>query len=242
MWQSIYRDARFVIKPLITLIATFLVCGAYASYLAESRIKIAVVDTGLTDPTQRFQKYLCKEGNIDLTGGDNPMSDSSLFEHGTNIVGLITKNLDYTKYCVLIIKFYPSLVPHDNLVPRAVLYAVEQGAAFINLSLGGNAFEEPEYQAIKFAIEQGVNIAAAAGNGALNLNDKCSFYPACYAEMPTMTRIHVVGSNTFIGRPYSNFGRVVRYYEDGTNRGNPPLVGTSQATAIHMNKWVRGLL
>jgi hypothetical protein len=39
---------------------------------------------------------------------------------------------------------------------------------------------------------------------------------------------------------YGNYGKKVKYYEDGTLVGTPKNLGTSQATAIHTGKWASG--
>jgi hypothetical protein len=76
----------------------------------------------------------------------------------------------------------------------------------------------------------------------IDLDKKCDIYPGCY-NFPN-PNFRVVGSTTGYENQYggynsySNFGAVVKYWEDGTNQGLGKLRGTSQATAIYLGKWI----
>lgn len=243
----------------------------------ETRTKIAVIDTGIT-ATPKLKPFLCKHGHISLVD-DFPLKDGNSFAHGTNVAGLIAENLDVKRECLLIIKFYKDGFHTDffKKVKTAVEYATFREVKFINMSLGGDGASDLEKLAISNAVEKGIRVAVAAGNGIMkpikdknglfirldgtrdkkdsyfhryhassvgqDLDKNCYYFPACYNFSPTYFR--VVGSNTgyvneFGGTTnYSNYGKKVTHWENGTNVGIPALKGTSQATATHLGKWVR---
>jgi hypothetical protein len=107
------------------------------------------------------------------------------------------------------------------------------------LSLSGLDFNQAEHDALQRAIAAGIKISVAAGNDRQNLDEVCNSFPACYAKEFDPNMFHVVGSVEDPGRQssFSNYGSIVHYIEDGEDKGNPPLKGTSQSSAIHMGKW-----
>lgn len=204
------------------------------SHAAETRIKIAIIDTGYTH-SEKVDKYLCVGEHVSFVD-DSPFQDT--VGHGTNIAGLITNGLDPNKYCIVIVKFFKGPKGSAKVV-ESILYALTQKVSYMNLSLGGQRQYEAEKQAIIKALNSGVKVAAAAGNDGKNLDLDCYYYPACYNDVLKNPRFHIVGSNTISWHRYSNYGSIVKYREDGTNKGLPPQTGTSQATAIHLNKWIK---
>jgi Subtilase family len=222
----------------------------------EDRVKIAIIDTG-TEKTEQIKPFLCKGGHISLVD-DNPFSDSTgavdtgqfPLKHGTGIAWLVTQNLDPKRYCILIIKWYDpqgsDIANFANLI-FSIKYATEMKASYINLAAGGSANSPMEQRAVEGALSAGIKISAAAGNDGKNLDLDCSWYPACYKLRVDRTNLHIVGSSEFgksdkspVRWPYSNQGALVRYYENGTNAGVPANTGTSEAAAVHLNKWIKG--
>lgn len=205
--------------------------------LKDDRIKIAIIDTG-TDLTEQIKPYLCRGGHISLTDKD-PLTDNHKDKHGTNIAYLVTQNLDPKKYCVLIIKFYDESKDsgYENLANMifGIKYAAQLKVDYLNISGGGMAPSDMEARALVQALNAGVKIAVAAGNEKTDLGKTCSFYPACY-DFKT-PNFHVVSSST---TKLSNYGGVAKFKEDGNEKGIPVNSGSSQATAIHLNKWIRG--
>lgn len=204
----------------------------------ESRIKIAVIDTGIDSSFVELKPYFCKTGHKSIVD-NTPMTDSTKMKHGTNVTGLIAKSIDPNKACLIIIKFYSS--EKSNTV-AAINHAISQQADFINMSLGGSEYSTTEYRAITKALSLGIKIAVAAGNDYRNLDNNCYYYPACYAKTIHSNQFKVVGSNTYSDKHYTNYGSIVSTTENGTNVGLPRLTGTSQATAIFTGKWVNNNL
>lgn len=214
-------------------------CGALAYPVPEYRIKIAVIDTGLDLDLYHAHNMLCNSGSKSFVD-DDPLKDAAGNKHGTNVAGLVSKDLDVTKYCLIILKVYNSRgdIPY-KLPAEAITYAIEQKVRFINLSIAAPGYIDHEFRIINLAIRHGIKISVAAGNKHSDLDTLCDVYPACYSVKSKY--FHVVGSSTYLNKEYSNYGGPVKYVEDGSGVGIPRLSGTSQATAIHTNKLIRGL-
>lgn len=221
----------------LIFVSLFLVGLAQASVpVEETRIKIAVIDTGVDVMTKDLRPFLCARGHKSFVDKE-PLKDEQFKKHGTNIAGLIAQNLDSTKQCLLILRFFKD--SKASVIP-AIRYAIEQKVAFINMSLGGEGSDEREKAAIEEALKKGIKVAVAAGNDGKDLNQECTYFPACY-NFPSPL-FHIVGSNTKNAeeKDYSNHGEMVKFLENGTKVGTPENTGTSQSTAIHMGKWASG--
>lgn len=212
-----------------TICITLLLLTSSYAHPLEARIKIAIVDTGL-EVTPEMKPYICEGMSFSLDSS-NTFVDSN--GHGSNVAGLIVEGLDPKKYCIQIIKYRDNIDTY--MVAFAIRNAVAMGVSYINLSLSGSGSSVVEYLDIMKALQQGVHIAIAAGNQRLTLTKNfCPVFPTCYKIDNENFRI--VGSNT---GHYGNQGPMIKYWEDGSDKGLPSMTGTSQATAIHMNKWIK---
>ena len=202
-------------------------------------ITIAVIDTGIDGDSIH---KLCKQGHKSFVD-NNPLKDE--VGHGTHIAGLISKWAGKGDYCIVSIKWYrkdlKGSASIDNM-RRAIQYANNINATFINLSGGGTSPNSLEKEVIERAIDKGITIVAAAGNNSSSLDYNCDFYPACYDS-----RIVVVGNlNKNLKTEFSsNYGKYVKKWEVGTdvvsnlpNRRLGSMTGTSQATAVATGKMV----
>jgi subtilisin family serine protease len=234
-----------VIGVLLLLFLSYSLFSPAMVPVKEQRIKIAVIDTGFDIMRKDLRPFLCASGHRSLAD-DDALRDSHPGKHGTNVAGLIAKNLDPAKQCLLIIKYWKLGSEGDseiNNVINAVDYAISQKVSYINLSIGGTDENRREIYVLNKALKHGIKIAVAAGNESMDLNAHCLIFPACYASFFDENLYHVVGSFTkHNGHDYSNRGDIVRYLEDGTEVGNPVMTGTSQATAIHTGRWASGQL
>ena len=231
-------------KKLLLVAATAL---AAAAVLAPTKclsktITIAVVDTGIDAATNT---KLCKYGHksfVDLY----PLRDNG--GHGTHVAGLIKKYAGKGNYCIVSVKWWaphlPPEVASENM-RRAIAYANNINADFINVSGGGNTPSSGERAVVEQALNRKATFVVAAGNEYSNLDNQCDYFPACYDK-----RLVVVGnlhdSIQLNREPSSNFGSYVNRWEVGTNvvsdfpgKRKAVLTGTSQAAAIATGKLVR---
>jgi subtilisin family serine protease len=219
----------------------FVILFSISSYAQETRIKIAVIDSGLDNSSGRFTSLLCQKGSESLVGG-SPFTDK--LGHGTNVAGLIAQNLDPKTHCLAIYKAYLPKGPRRLqmlLLYKALTDAILAKVSFINFSWSGMGPDKQELSIFNLAVAKHIKVAVAAGNGNVNLDKNCSEYPACYGQFLGQRYFHVIGSSARTKKhEYSNYGKVVTHKENGTEVGLPVMTGTSQSTAIHTGKWASG--
>lgn len=222
-----------------------------ASMTCKKRpIVIAVIDTGFGITGKDHIVNLCKYGHKDFSTMQT-FSDKFKVEdqvpvdnhgHGTHIAGLIDAyaKKSGTNYCIVILKYYDphTVFPNDNMKSsiRAINYATNIKADFINYSGGGPSKDKDEQAAVKRFLDRGGKFVAAAGNEGADLIEH-PYYPAM--DDP---RIVTVGSLTEkrLRSKTSNHGDPVKRWEIGENVKvfDMTMTGTSQATAIITGKMV----
>ena len=204
----------------------------------ETRIKIAVVDTGIKYSDQASggldRKWVCEEH--DLTG-------EGIFDfhgHGTNVAGLVIKNLDPNKYCLSIYKWFSTAQSKRYVMGRAIvrleeeervnksnetnmtkaeIMAANSDAKFVNVSGGGRGSNTDEQTYINKAVKRGQVWFVAAGNEKTDLKKDCDYYPACY---------HNNQPNFFVVSNYRSGERQVAANYDSTTDNTLGLLSRSQ--------------
>lgn len=219
----------------ILILISFVLCAACS---AAEDIRVAVIDTGLDLNDPRFTNVLCKEGHKDFTGE----GIKDLNGHGTHVAGLIKKYAGEAKYCLLIYKVFPQKIyAQTRHVLLAYEYAAYNGARIVNFSGGGTDGSITEKKIINFNPQ--ITFVVAAGNDGKNINFD-PFYPASYG----LRNIYAVGNGTSEEdrSATSNFGTLVRYWEDGRNvistcpnNRNCVMSGSSMSTAIKTGKLIK---
>lgn len=142
---------------------------------------IAIIDTGISAQHPEFAGRLV--GGYDFVHDDNDPSDDH--GHGTHVAGIAAAAIDNAQGTA-------GVCPGCSLMPIKVLnehnsgtwfnaaqglvYAVDNGADIINMSLGATTGSETIATAIAYAVSQGVLVVAAAGNEGSHE----PFYPAAY--------------------------------------------------------------
>lgn len=232
----------FILFPIL-----FTTAYAAEHKQCKSVTTVAVLDTGFGYNNLGHSAKLCKFGHKDFSVdqrysaeyGTKDKIPLDIHGHGTNIVGVIADNAKITNYCFVIIKYYSIKQDGKQSVEasnKALEYAANIGADFINYSGGGPERSDRETKAVKRFLDNGGKFIAAAGNEGTNLDlIENAYYPAMDDK-----RIIVVGNNNFYGvRSYkSNYGKVVKRWELGENVTGYGLTmtGTSQATAVATGK------
>jgi hypothetical protein len=117
--------------------------GAWESGYGDAKIVIAVIDDGLDIDHPEFQGKIFKPWNV-CTHSDNIMANADR-QHGTHVAGIATSINDNNKGLAGIApacRLMPIMVVDANgmisstAIIDAILYAINQGANVINLSLG----------------------------------------------------------------------------------------------------------
>ena len=151
----------------------------------SSSVIIAVIDEG----TDRFHEDLSAKmvPGYDATGGGSGGSPSGNDAHGTNVAGLAAAVSNNSKgvagVCrgcrIMPVKVLDSSGSGSlDVVASGIIYAADNGARVINLSLGGTIGTATLQNAVDYAWGKGLVVVAAAGNNGASP----VLYPAGYAN------------------------------------------------------------
>ncbi len=153
--------------------------NAWRFSMGQSKIIVAVVDSGVNAEHPDLAGRIMP--GYDFVNNDaNPADDHG---HGTHVAGIISANanngIGSVGICpscsILPVKVLDSgNVGTWSNVATGIIYAADNGARVINLSLGGNSNTQVIQDSINYAVAKGVLIVAAAGNSRTNT----PFYPA----------------------------------------------------------------
>ncbi len=147
-------------------------------------ITVAVVDSGISAAHPELAGRIVS--GYDFVNGDADASDDQ--GHGTHVAGIIAAAMDNGEGLTGVAPEV-SLMPVKALnamntgswadIAAGIVYAADQGAQIINLSLGGPVDDMVLLDAVRYAAGKGALLIAAAGN----VPDGGAFYPASYPEV-----------------------------------------------------------
>lgn len=166
-------------------------------------VTVAVVDTGVQADHPDLKGRLLSGYNAIASGGA-PDDDVGHGTHVAGIIGALTNNQEG----VAGISWYNKILPVKALdnsgagttysVAEGIIWAADQGAKVINLSLGNYADSQFLHDAIKYAYDRDVVIVSAAGND----NTERPGYPAAYEEVIAVAATNASGERA----SFSNYG------------------------------------
>jgi type VII secretion-associated serine protease mycosin len=148
------------------------------------KVNIAVIDTGV-DLNHPDLKDNLSRGYVSVKGVTSPNDDNG---HGTHVAGIIASISNNQKGGVGLspnCKIMPikSLSAkgegNDSDIAEGIIWAVDNGANIINLSLGGPSAGKTLENAIKYAYNSNVLVIAAMGNNGQRVKN----YPAAYKNV-----------------------------------------------------------
>jgi hypothetical protein len=219
-----------------------------AGQLGSSAVSLFILDTGIDYTHLDLQGRVDLTRSVDMLGTFNfngiPFTESDtvqkyfpgrhpspdLFFHGTHVAATGSSNAvaaagvtSRTTLVAVKVCAYLNTCPFSSTL-GGVIYAADNGADVMNLSLGGtfakagnNALVELINQTFDYARNKGVTIVVSAGNSAIDLDRDKNGYktycstPAtiCVAATGPTAQGSVNGPWTNIDAPatYSNFGR-----------------------------------
>lgn len=197
---------------------------------------IAIIDTGIAASQADLNGSV--QTGYNFVNDTTDTSDDN--GHGTHVAGIVSAATNNATG-VASIGFKGSLLPVKVLdaagagtygdVASGIVYAADQGAKIVNLSLGGSSASRTLEDAVKYALARGVVVVAAAGN---NSNDSL-VYPAAYpgviavtatAQDDTLASFSSYGNHVYISAPGVG---IVSTYNSG---GYATMSGTSMATPV----------
>ena len=154
-------------------------------------VVIAIVDTGV-DLTHVDLQSKIKASGRDFVNGDLDASDDN--GHGTMVAGIAaaaTNNNEGIAGVAWNAMILPVKVldasgngPSDA-VAQGIIWAADNGANVINLSLGSETPSLTLQNAVKYAYDKGLFIAAAAGNSNTAVDYPAAYHPYCFTVAAT---------------------------------------------------------
>jgi len=197
-------------------------------------VSIAILDSGVQLNHPDLQERLLTGFNVN----DSSSNASDDLGHGTHVAGIIGATADNYEG-IAGLSWYNALLPVKVLngsgagstysVAQGIIWATDQGAKVINMSLGNYASGDFLHEAIKYAFEHDVVLVAATGND----NTNRPGYPAAYPE------VFAVGATTSTQQraAFSNYGDYIDVVAPGDSIASTyiggqyaALSGTSMAS------------
>lgn len=205
--------------------------------LPPRAITIAVIDSGVCSNHPDLQGRIL--AGYDFVDDDNDPSD--VFGHGCGVAGVIAANSNNGQGIAGVApnaQIMPLRVLNDvglgnySNIANAIVYAVDNGADIINLSLAGSTSSAILEAAVAYAVDSGVVVIAAAGNSGV----EGAFFPAAY---PSVIAVGSIDPVTYERSRFSNFGADIDVWAPGrdilttnTAGGYEFVSGTSFAAPI----------
>lgn len=193
-------------------------------------VTVAVIDTGVCMSHEDLVGRVLDNGYDFVDNDDDP---EDVFGHGCSVAGIIAANIDNG---IGIAGFAPnaSILPIRVLgangsgsmadVAAGIVYAADNGADIINLSLGSFVGSQVEKDAVDYAVGKGATVIASAGNSGGALPG----YPARYENVVAVGAVDRDGSRSSFSNKGGNIwapGRDVHTIY--LNNGYKALNGTS---------------
>ena len=153
----------------------------------DRKVIVAILDTGIDINHEDLNGKVVTEVNFTIS----PTSDD-VYGHGTHIAGIIAATSNNSmgiaglapKSGLMNIKVADDYGRCQSaIVAKGVVWAVDNGANVINISLEINEPSRELEEAIDYAWSRGILVVAAAGNQATGL----PIYPACYKNCIAVT-------------------------------------------------------
>jgi thermitase len=203
------NDARFAEQWALPVVG---LPEAWTALPSGQTVIVAVIDSGVCLNHPDLQGRII--AGYDFVDNDNDPSD--VFGHGCGVAGVIAANANNgigiagvapnAQIMPLRVLDAQGLGNYSNIA-SAIVYAADNGANIINLSLAGSNNSSILQQAVAYAIAHGVVVIAAAGN----FNSPNTFYPAAYPSVIAVGSVDVNLQRS----SFSNYGTFVDVYAPG---------------------------
>jgi serine protease len=220
---------------------------------------VAVLDTGVSDGSGS-RKRVPDLAQTSFVPGYNFVDDNTDpydgNAHGTHVSGTIAQSTN-NGIGVVGIAFESSIMPVKVLsdegsgtttdIAEAIVWATDNGANVINMSLGGGMYSQVMADAVAYAAKHNVFVACAAGNAGRGVIEYPAAYPGCHAvsavgksgNLAFYSSYGTNGNGIFLAAPGGDQqadGKEGGIWQDTIVPGQPnqhgyfPFQGTSMAT------------
>ncbi|KKB41207.1 S8 family serine peptidase [Bacillus thermotolerans] len=202
------------------------------------QVTVAVIDGGLDLTHTEFAGRIVKPYNVVANGA---IVDRD--RHGTHVAGIIGAAMNGAGVTgvapgvrLMPIDVFQGEYAESYDIAEAMMYAADQGADVINLSLGTYVYSSVMEYAAAYALEKGTLVVAAAGNEGTSL----PMYPAAFSKVIGVSAVdekdHITGfsnvgrhinlsapgENVYSTMPVHSYG-----YDSGTSMAAPVVSGTA---------------
>ena len=171
--------------------------------ISNEEIIVAVIDSGV-ESTHDFLKDHITHTTEGYSFVDESDGYYDTFGHGTHIAGTIVDCTLGLNITILSIKVGDEKF---KCTDAAIRMAADKGAAIINCSFGGKFHAQSEVEAVKYAIDKGCIVCAAAGNE----REDCSPYAPAGVPYPGVICVSAIqnenGNLSYAS--FSNYGEKV---------------------------------
>ncbi|MCU0508538.1 MAG: S8 family serine peptidase [Anaerolineae bacterium] len=195
---------------------------AWDTTKGRSDIVVAILDTGVytghvdlrdgiwRNPGEIPGNGIDDEGNgfvDDAQGWDFADNENEVLDdygHGTHVAGIAAARIDNAigiagvagqATIMPVDVFSGGIGTYEDLI-RAIVYATDNGAHVINMSLGASSYSRGEEAAVNYAYERGAVVVAAAGNGGRTELHYPAAHPNAIAVAATDANDVVAGFST----------------------------------------------
>ncbi|WP_317855411.1 S8 family peptidase [Chakrabartyella piscis] len=192
---------------------------AWESITNDSSVLVAVVDTGVDYSHEDLENRVRVDLGYDFVNNDSdPIDDNG---HGTHVSGIIAAEANNgVGISGMAGELDVNIIPIKVLdadgagetanIAKGILYAVEQGANVINLSLGADVITPEVRSAIETALEANVFVVVAAGN------DGTLCAPLSLANIDGVFTVSAATVDNLVAE-FSNYGDCIDAYAPGVD-------------------------
>lgn len=165
-------------------------------------VKVAVLDTGIDQDHEDLKGKIVLQKNFTVS-----KTVDDIYGHGTHVAGIIAaqkdNSLGVAGVCPGCVLLNGKVLGDNNYgylsdVASGIMWAADNGAKVINMSLGSTIPSQTLSDAIDYAWSKGSVIVAAAGNN----GSKDPFYPAAYTKVIAVAAT----DNRDVKASFSNYG------------------------------------
>jgi thermitase len=181
--QGLVDPAAIAIDPERWDLARINAVEAWQLISSRNDTLVAVLDTGIDQSHQDLANRVVASVNFTRSSTSNDLNG-----HGTHIAGIIAANADnaigtiglaYNAYLLNVKVAEDDGSCEPDIVARGIIWAVDNGARVINVSLAIQQASTSLEDAINYAREKGRIVVAAAGNTYTPIR----VYPAAYSQV-----------------------------------------------------------
>ena len=186
--------------------------------VSGSKVKVAVIDTGVDIDHEDLQKNLNKKLSVELDhkGGYTKLNDDK-DEHGTHVSGIIAATYNNGKGIAGVSSLGGNKVTDLFVVDAsqyagmggyfdsfdlacAVRYITDKGAKVMSMSVGGNGRDRYMERAFEYAYRNDVVLVAASGNSGIEIVETPSDFD-CVISVCSTTKDNTRSYFSSIGQP-----------------------------------------